>query len=1820
MRVIRAELPVGRAIALAAALALSIIGSTPSPAFGGTGEEINALPTLDALNRSEESLSNGGKWAPPVWASSPSGHPTGRDNTTGWGPYDSFPTMNGAYWKPSVLTDKPGAAAAVAMEAGGGAAGTSQSVWLDMQTPTSSKSGYQLRWTATATAGVYVVTLSKWVAGSEVPLASNSSISIAPGSRLAISDVGGTVMAWLGSKGGLLPVLSAADSTYGSGYAGIDGSGPSGRLADFKAGVLGMAVVTGVPLLDDLERQEMALATGKWSKMAWAGTIGSVFCCSPSRGFGSNSGVAGAYWNQTPFTQEGEGARVAATIGSGAPLGQSFALWLDMPAPTSSRWGYEAKFIAVGAETYKVELARWLFGSRALMSSYPAVSLPAGTTIALSDRGEKVEVATGTTALTPLLSVTDTSNSTGFAGLEVSGAGPSLNKFRAGSIDLQAPDTTITAGPTGSVASSSVSFEFKSPEAGATLGCSLDGGAYSSCTSPKPYSGLARGSHTFRVRASDAVGNVDQTPAERTFSVITPPVVTTSPATGVTSKAATLKGSANPSGLETTYQFEYGTTTSLGTNVPATAKSIGAGIVVVQVSEPLSGLASGTTYFFRLSATNVDGTIKGVTQTFTTVGAPVVIMDSATNLTATSASLNGSVNPRGSATTYQFEYGPTTAYGSKAPATAASAGSGSSLVPVSANLSNLSETVTYHYRLVAVNEAGTTYGPDWTFTTLTAPDVVTEAGETVDANSVIVEGSVDPNGTATSYRVQYGTTAAYGQESAVGYEELGTSSGEAEIVEPLSALKPATTYHYRLVATSAAGTEQGVDKTVTTGPAEMTPAEELIHEEEKVAYTGKRVPPPPGNDFAGLHQHGEHRQAQARKSSINAVKYSGADWLRIMINGDVGTNTLETIFARASNKGINLLPYIPTQAVPTAEQRAFNVKYVEEVVGRYGPGGTFWKSNKTASGVPIEKVNPPLWWEIGNEPNLAGSVQVDPKVFGAAFKEMSDAAKKAANVQVLLAGLFSTNGTTNQPSCKAANSCAMTVRQFINQMNYEGAYDAMSLHPYVLKVDGAAPKNGENGTIGRTMHALEQNVIEARQALNQNQGAGKKIWITEFGWTTGYRNDGSVPPVTLGAQRELIERAYSLFREIRLQRDISRAFYFGLQDYIDPNALDNPPKAPANLWAYGTGLRFSDGENKPGWAGFAIANNGRPGWPGSPKVKKPLTTLGMPRYADVQVPIDTDGTDASYYFEYRQKPNGQWKTGGSGTAEGEEGNQIVGGRLTGLTAGTVYEYRGVAINDQKITTVGSELQELTTEEMNPTTGTFSHLNGEPGWVSVHGWSKYDGVGVPGGTIRVVFHRPSDGTLNTYDVPLSNGQYRLDNYPVGRGIWSVWATRLPQPGYPESSTEAHPIDMKNGYRLVAKHSSKCLDVYNGMTGEGASLIQYTCSAGLSNNQVFKLVPMDNQARYQIVARHSNRCVGVTAGSQSVQQLSQSLCVGAPHQTWQGQYVLPNGVDNSYNRFVAQHTNWCMEVQESKTLDGQPVIQYPCNGEQANQLWTFQSVDAGQVPTETFLTNEPNNSFHGMPGLVSFHGYLSAGDRAYPLAGRTVHVKFDRANGQGVFDGIPDSSVAVTTDGSGYYSYKYWPLWQGDWKGWAVFEGTGDALGRSETAGKQQITTASAPSILSGYRLRFRSTDKCLGTQNNGTSNGTHMVQKTCNTGSTPLDGQVFSLWPAAPIGANHWQLRPNTASYPVDDAQCVDVNGAQLEDHAEVNLFECVGAANQSWELPPMPPPNEPYIFARAQHSQKCMDVPGGNASEGLQIRQFQCIWNGNQQLKWILVP
>ena len=339
-------------------------------------------------------------------------------------------------------------------------------------------------------------------------------------------------------------------------------------------------------------------------------------------------------------------------------------------------------------------------------------------------------------------------------------------------------------------------------------------------------SGLAASTlYHFRLVASDSGGSAngnDQT--FTTGSGPAPPTVTTSPATNVSTGSAQLNGTVNPNGISATYHFDYGTTTSYGSST--SSAGAGSGSTALSVSAQVSGLASSTLYHFRLVATDSAGTVNGGDQTFTTASVqvpPAVTTSAASGVTPSAAQLNGTVNPNGLSTSYHFEYGTTTSYGSST--TSAGAGSGTAAVSVNSQASGLAASTLYHFRLVASSSAGSANGIDQTFTTAAAPvapSVTTSAATGVTSGAATLNGSVNPNGSSATYHFEYGFDASYGSST----QSTGAGSGSSpqNVSAALSGLSSGTIYHFRLVAANAGGTTNGGDLTFTTVAAPPPPS------------------------------------------------------------------------------------------------------------------------------------------------------------------------------------------------------------------------------------------------------------------------------------------------------------------------------------------------------------------------------------------------------------------------------------------------------------------------------------------------------------------------------------------------------------------------------------------------------------------------------------------------------------------------------------------------------------------------------------------------------------------------------------------------------------------------------------------------------------------------------------------------------------------------------------------------------------------------------------------------------------------------------------
>jgi hypothetical protein len=320
-----------------------------------------------------------------------------------------------------------------------------------------------------------------------------------------------------------------------------------------------------------------------------------------------------------------------------------------------------------------------------------------------------------------------------------------------------------------------------------------------------------RGSRSARLLASFLpAGFVLLSSAAGVAAVSAAPTANTGPVTAVGTTSATAAGTVNPNGQSTTWHFEYGTSASYGKNT--SPRSAGSGTADVQVSGALTGLAAGTTYHYRLVATNDAGTTRGTDGMFTTLSPPRAVTGSATGINLSSATLAGTVDPNGQSTTWYFEYGTSTSYGAKT--STKSAGSGTAATSVSAGLSGLGAGRLYHYRLVATSGAGTSRGADRTFSTWGPPTATTVTATSITPRSARLRGRVTPNGLATTWSFEYGTSTSYGATTRAGNAGKGVKPTSVSFA--LTGLRAATTYHYRLVARNASGTSRGADMTLST--------------------------------------------------------------------------------------------------------------------------------------------------------------------------------------------------------------------------------------------------------------------------------------------------------------------------------------------------------------------------------------------------------------------------------------------------------------------------------------------------------------------------------------------------------------------------------------------------------------------------------------------------------------------------------------------------------------------------------------------------------------------------------------------------------------------------------------------------------------------------------------------------------------------------------------------------------------------------------------------------------------------------------------------
>lgn len=207
---------------------------------------------------------------------------------------------------------------------------------------------------------------------------------------------------------------------------------------------------------------------------------------------------------------------------------------------------------------------------------------------------------------------------------------------------------------------------------------------------------------------------------------------------------------------------------------------------------PVITRAALLTIGIALLATTAPGAALAAAPPTTTTGGTSSVSD-------TSATLHGAVNPNGLPTTYHFEWGTTTAYASNGPIR--SAGSGTRAVSVHQSADHLTPGATYHYRLVATNSSGTTYGTDRTFVAgHVSPNVSTGPVTYLNSTGAVLNGTVNPNNEPTTWYFEWGNLSSLSQRTAP--QSLAATTLADHVAWSLEGLlNPGTVYQYRLVAT-----------------------------------------------------------------------------------------------------------------------------------------------------------------------------------------------------------------------------------------------------------------------------------------------------------------------------------------------------------------------------------------------------------------------------------------------------------------------------------------------------------------------------------------------------------------------------------------------------------------------------------------------------------------------------------------------------------------------------------------------------------------------------------------------------------------------------------------------------------------------------------------------------------------------------------------------------------------------------------------------------------------------------------------------------------
>jgi hypothetical protein len=313
-------------------------------------------------------------------------------------------------------------------------------------------------------------------------------------------------------------------------------------------------------------------------------------------------------------------------------------------------------------------------------------------------------------------------------------------------------------------------------------------------------------------------------------------------------------------------------------------------------------------------------------------------------------------------------------------------------------------------------------------------------------------------------------------------------------------------------------------------------------------------------------------------ASVQPTKESQFDW-----------SGYDSQIEEAAKAGIKVLPFLsgaPEWAVPAktvsgtggalkapaylpvkGAARTGWVAFLTAAVARYGPTGSFWSEHPSVPKRPIRQ------WQIWNEPNFKYFIaKPNPAEYGKLVK-ISHTALKAADpgAQVILAGLFSRPKGAINPRTGKHKSLNWYASQFLDQMykrtpGLKTRFQGAALHPYTNRASD-----------------LPGVMNEFRKILKAHKDAGKGLWITELGWSSGKPSGGNLFAKGLAGQARELRTAFTILRKQQVKWRVKSVFWFSVDDA--PGACN---------FCDGSGL-FAEGfQPKPSWSAYVKFAGGTP--------------------------------------------------------------------------------------------------------------------------------------------------------------------------------------------------------------------------------------------------------------------------------------------------------------------------------------------------------------------------------------------------------------------------------------------------------------------------------------------------------------------------------------------------------------------------------------------------------------------------------------------------